>query len=91
MKEHIDNMKTEYKNRYGDTITFTEIDDTHIKVTQALDLGNIRTGTDDTGEFIDFQGGPLIHLNEDLGNVHKDLKGKVVKKITFDKGVILEI
>jgi hypothetical protein len=82
-----------YRNRDGDIITATKIDDNHYKITSSFE-GNIRTGYDknpkDTS-FIDFSGGPMISVKDDLGNWFNELKGLIVKSIKFDKGVIIEV
>jgi hypothetical protein len=82
-----------YKNRYGDTIEATKLDDNHYKITSMLELCTIRTGKNNNNlDFIDFVGGgPMISVKDDLGDWFNELKGKIVKSIKFDKGVIIEV
>lgn len=82
-----------YKNRYGDIITATKIDDNHYKLAGFLELG-VRTGFDKNPDdiiFIDFSGGPMINVGDNLGNWFNELKGKIVRSIKFDKEVIIEV
>ena len=82
-----------YKNRYGDIITATKIDDNHYKLAGFLELG-VRTGFDKNPDdiiFIDFSGGPMISVKDDLGYWFNELKGEIVKSIKFDKGVVIEV
>jgi hypothetical protein len=79
-----------YRNRDGDIITATKIDDNHYKITSSFE-GNIRTGFDTNPDdiiFIDFSGGPMINVGDNLGNWFNELKGLIVKSIKFDKGVL---
>ena len=81
-----------YKNRDGDIITATKIDDNHYKITSSFE-GNIRTGFDKNPKdtiFIDFSGGPMVNVGDNLGNWFNELKGLIVKSIKFDKGVVIE-
>ena len=81
-----------YKNRYGDIIEAIKIDDNHYKLEPMLNLGFIRTeGFESNITAVDFSGGPMISINDDLGTWYPELKGKIVKSIKFEEGVILEV
>lgn len=64
------------RSRYGDVKTiFHPIDESRGYITST---GNyVRTGTDKDNkgiEFIDFEGGPMIHIGSTLDNTNKKIK-----------------
>jgi len=80
-----------YKNRHGDTITLTEIDDNSYKISSSFQ-DFYRTGYDANPNdvlWIDFSGGPFLRIGENL----KDYFGldKVIKSFKFKEGIIIEV
>jgi len=80
-----------YKNRYGDIIECVKLDDNHYELKQMLKLGLGITGDLNNPMAIDFMGGPMVYVGDDLGTWYEELKGKIVKKINTIEGVVLEV
>jgi hypothetical protein len=82
-----------YKNRYGDIIECVKLDDNHYELKAMLNLGQIEhVGIGNKpSEFVEFYGGPMIYIGDDLGTWYEELKGKIVKKISTTEGVVLEV
>jgi hypothetical protein len=80
-----------YINRAGDVILASYINDHQLKL-EGFDTTYIRTskvqGTD-TIQWIDFSGGPMISLGDDLGYWFKELDGIIVKRIELINGLII--
>lgn len=80
-----------YKNRHGDTITLTKIDDNSYKISSSFEEG-VRAGFDSNPNdilWIDFSGGPFLKVGDNL----KDYFGldKVIKSFKFKEGIIIEV
>jgi len=80
-----------YKNRHGDTITLTKIDDNSYNIKSSFEMG-LRTGYDSNPNdvlWVDFSGGPFLRIGDNL----KDYFGldKVIKSFKFKEEIIIEV
>lgn len=62
---------TTIRNRYGNTLTISQIDDTRWLVKPDAELGELPIRASST--FIDFVGGPFIGNGQLLSELHRDL------------------
>lgn len=82
-----------YRNRYGEQIMATWLTESELlRLKGVLNLG-IRTFQETNGEIqsIDFMGGPMIHVQDDLGTWYPDLSGYRVQKLTIADGVQIHV
>lgn len=82
-----------YRNRYGEQIAATWLTESELlRLKGVLNMG-IKTFQQVDGEIqsIDFMGGPMINIQDDLGTWYPDLAGYRVQKLTIDDGVQIKV
>lgn len=77
-----------YTNRYGDVIVFSEQEDGTIHMTGG---SYWRVGWNDKQEntMVDPSGGPYIGLGYDMGFLHSNWTGRIIRNITFQPGTAI--